>query len=170
MQHCCALEERFLWMEESYRERAKSLQKHFKLRGTGIWVNRTKEYNDASETAEKLLLSQSECETTVSNWFVLFCFKVAMKQKIFSSVLGHTSKWNGLLRKKCRAGTWFYQSGVDWLETDQLNVSLQSIVSKGPVLSLLNDWRSHFARRSNHEILIKNHKFKKINNCNESLC
>ncbi len=33
--------------------------------------------------------------------------------------------------KKCRVGYWFYPLAVDWIEADQLNVSLQSIVGKG---------------------------------------
>lgn len=44
----------------------------------------------------------------------------------------HTSE----TEKKCRLGTCFYPSVVDWIEAD-LNESLQSCIQ--------NDWREHWA-------------------------
>ncbi len=72
--------------------------------------------------------------------------------------------------KKCRVGYWFSPLVVDWIEADQLNVSLQSIVGKGWDLTGLNDWRNpayqrkvcHFTRRPSYNILIKNDDVKKF--------
>lgn len=62
---------------------------------------------------------------------------LSLKLQVISSVLWHTSEWNGLL-KKCRPRTWFYLLVVDWMEAD-INLCSQPIIRS---FSRLNNWRS----------------------------